>query len=174
MLFRSDAYYVDGTPADCVAFGLSSLNIRFDLVVSGCNDGFNISYDIMYSGTVGACLQALTYRKPAIAFSSEDGFDVVDKHFDRVMEHILTNNLLSTEYLLNVNFPLGEEVNNIIETHVYYRNESTYYIQTENDKYLAWRELHDEECDDPYSDVYAVYHHNVSITKIGKTWEYKE
>ena len=43
---ENDVFYMDGTPADCVAFGLSSLNIDFDLVVSGCNDGFNISYDI--------------------------------------------------------------------------------------------------------------------------------
>ena len=55
-------FAMEGTPADCVAFGLSSLNKKFDLVISGCNDGLNISYDTMYSGTIGACLQALTFR----------------------------------------------------------------------------------------------------------------
>ena len=28
-----DFYYMEGTPADCVAFGLSSLNVKFDIVI---------------------------------------------------------------------------------------------------------------------------------------------
>ena len=30
-------FIMEGTPADCVAFGLSSLSTKFDLVISGCN-----------------------------------------------------------------------------------------------------------------------------------------
>jgi 5'-nucleotidase len=39
---RTDrGYAVDGTPADCVAFGARALDEPFDAVVSGCNHGPN-------------------------------------------------------------------------------------------------------------------------------------
>src|SRR5574344_571157 len=63
-------YSLDGTPADCVAYALGAFPIQFDLVVSGINDGLNISYDILYSGTIGACQQSLIYGIPTIAFST--------------------------------------------------------------------------------------------------------
>ena len=169
-----DLYIVDSTPADCVAYALSSLGIKFDLVVSGINHGHNISYDTMYSGTIGACLQALTYRIPAIAFSCEHNFELVEKYFKEVMEYINSKSLLSTEYLLNVNFPLGEEVKGIKETHIFYRKEVTYYEKREGNTYQALRKLKDEECNDVSSDVYAVHHGYISISKLGKTLDYYE
>ncbi|MBQ6920495.1 MAG: 5'/3'-nucleotidase SurE [Bacilli bacterium] len=169
-----DLYIVDSTPADCVAYALSSIGIKFDLVVSGINHGHNISYDTMYSGTIGACLQALTYRIPAIAVSAEHNFDLVDKYFDEVMSYIKSHNLLSKEYLLNVNFPLGSEVKGIKDTHIFYRKEVTYYEAKENNTYQALRILKDEKCDDVNSDVYAVHHGYISISKLGKTLDYYE
>ena len=172
---EDDVYKMEGTPADCVAFGLSSLNIRFDLVVAGCNDGLNVSYDIMYSGTVGACLQALTFRKPAIAVSCEVGhLSIVDEHFDEVFQYILENNLLSLEYTLNINFPLGSEIKEYVFTSIFYRRETTYYIDCGNNKYYAYRDINDRDCDEPGTDVYAIYHDQLSITKISKTSLYKE
>lgn len=168
-----DIFSFEGTPADCVAFGLSSLNIKFDLVISGCNHGFNISYDTMFSGTVGACLQALTYKVPAIAVSCDNNFHLVESHFLEVFDYILKNKLLSSEYLLNVNFPLGDEVKGIKITHLHYRkeNEATFYIKNSDGTYLADRNILDKECDDENSDVYAVHHGYISLTKLGKTLE---
>lgn len=162
-------FMMDATPADCVAFGLSSLSIKFDLVVSGCNHGLNVSYDTMYSGTIGACLQALTYRIPAIAISCENNFDIVKENLDQVIKYIEENKLLSTEYLLNINFPVGEKVNEIKLTHIHYRKENTYYVHNGNDMYRALRNINDKNCVDTDSDVYAIYHNNISITKIRKT-----
>ena len=164
-------YSCSGTPADCVAFGLSSLNTKFDLVISGCNHGLNVSYDTMYSGTVGACLQALTYRVPAIALSCDSNFAIVEKYLDSVLDYINDNNLLSKECLLNVNFPLGDYASEIKMTHVYYRKEVTYYSKTGENLYLALRDIDDENCTDTDSDVYAVYHHQISITKMKKTFD---
>ena len=172
---EEDVYKMEGTPADCVAFGLSSLNIRFDLVVAGCNDGFNISYDIMYSGTVGACLQAMTYHKPAIAVSCDVGdLTIVDDNFEKVFQYIIENNLLSFDYALNVNFPKGDEIKEYVLTSIYYRHETTYYVDCGNGKYYAYREINDKDCNEPGTDVYAVYHGQLSITKISKTSLYKE
>jgi len=169
-----DLYIVDSTPADCVAYALSSIDIKFDLVVSGINHGHNISYDTMYSGTIGACLQALTYRIPAIAVSAEHNFELVESYFDEVMSYIKINNLLSNEYLLNINFPFGSEVKGIKNTHIFYRKEVTYYESRGNNKYQALRKLKDEECTDESSDVYAVHHGYISISKLGKTLDYYE
>ena len=168
-----DLYAMEATPADCVAYGLSSLGIKFDLVVSGINHGLNISYDTMYSGTVGACLQALTYRVPAIALSCDNNFEIVEKYFDKTYNFILKNKLLSIEYLLNINYPLGEQVDEIKLTHIFYRKEVTYYQDMGDNYYQAKRELNDSLCDDKDSDVYAVNHHIVSITKLYRSLDHE-
>lgn len=166
---KPNVFSMEGTPADCVAFGLSSLDKQFDLVISGCNHGLNVSYDTMYSGTVGACLQALTYRVPAIAISCDNNFEIVENHLHEVIEYVKNMKLLSNEYMLNINFPTGNEIKEIRETHIYYRKETTFYVKDEKGLYRALRELHDEECLDLKSDVYAVHHDMVSITKIKKS-----
>ena len=169
---NDELYVLDATPADCVAFGLDKLG-KFDLVISGCNHGLNVSYDTMYSGTVGACLQALTYQVPAIAISCENNFEIVKKHFLEVLDYIKKENLLSKEYLLNINFPLGDECRGIKITHLHYRKEVTYYKEVGENKYQALRTLHDEDVSDENSDIYAIRHQLISITKLHKTLEYK-
>jgi 5'-nucleotidase len=63
---------VRGTPADCVAFGLGGgVDIDFDFVVAGVNDGPNIgNYVVGRSGTVGACIEAAFLDVPGIAVSA--------------------------------------------------------------------------------------------------------
>jgi 5'-nucleotidase len=64
-------YAVDGTPADCVAYGFGGLDRAFDLVVSGCNHGPNAgNYVVGRSGTVGACIEAAFLGIPGIAVSA--------------------------------------------------------------------------------------------------------
>lgn len=60
-----------GYPSDCVCIGLKSdlLDIKFDLVISGINEGANMGTDIIYSGTCGAARQAVLDGVPAIALS---------------------------------------------------------------------------------------------------------
>jgi 5'-nucleotidase len=70
---RDDALFgfaVDGTPADCVKLGVTTLlDARPDLVVSGINHGSNTSVNILYSGTVSAASEAMLLGIPAIAVS---------------------------------------------------------------------------------------------------------
>jgi len=64
-------YALDGTPADCAAYGLRGLDDEFDLVVSGCNHGPNAgNYVVGRSGTVGACVEAGFLGTPGIAVSA--------------------------------------------------------------------------------------------------------
>lgn len=65
-----DLVAVDGTPSDCVNLALQRvLPHTPDLVVSGMNLGENLSFDVFYSGTVGAAFTAHLYGLPALAVS---------------------------------------------------------------------------------------------------------
>ncbi len=60
-----------GYPSDCVCIGLKSdlFDFKFDLVISGINEGANMGTDIIYSGTCGAARQAVLDGVPGIALS---------------------------------------------------------------------------------------------------------
>ena len=52
-------YACDGTPVDCVKMGVEHFCPRRpDLVLSGINYGSNASINVIYSGTIGAVLEA--------------------------------------------------------------------------------------------------------------------
>ena len=65
-------YRCDGTPTDCVRVGLlGGLASGADVVVSGINHGANLADDIVYSGTVGAGLEAAILGTSAICLSQQ-------------------------------------------------------------------------------------------------------
>jgi 5'-nucleotidase len=64
---------VHGTPCDCVAVGLGTLDVEPDVVVAGCNDGPNFgAHKLDRSGTVGAAKEAVFLGVPGIAVSAYD------------------------------------------------------------------------------------------------------
>ena len=106
--YDADAFFVNGTPTDCVHVALTGmLDYRPDLVVSGINNGPNMGDDTLYSGTVAAATEAYLFGIPAIAFSQAEhdwthldaaarvARDIVLRHFDGI----------DSPYLLNVNIP---------------------------------------------------------------------
>ena len=64
-------FAVDGTPADCVLAGLFDVleGRPPDLVLSGINRGNNAGENAVYSGTVGAAVEAALHGFKAIALS---------------------------------------------------------------------------------------------------------
>ena len=101
------AYSVSGTPADCVKVALQYVMPKKpDIVFSGINCGYNVGLDLLYSGTVGAAMEALLNGIPAIAFSCEmnDVYDVVDEYLLPITKELLDLPLPANE-LWNVNFP---------------------------------------------------------------------
>ena len=54
-----DWWYLDGTPASCIKFGIDNVLFpeRPDLVVSGVNHGSNAATAAIYSGTIGAAME---------------------------------------------------------------------------------------------------------------------
>jgi 5'-nucleotidase len=156
---------LDGTPADCVSFALSYFeDIKFDLLISGVNYGFNISYDTLYSGTIGACIQATLNHLPSIAISCDGNFELVEEHLEKTFEYIVNNYFPKGEYLINVNFPIGNEIKGHKLSKLYLRNDKHWIIQNGNEIRFQ-RELdNDMTLDD--SDWYLVNNGYVSITPL--------
>ena len=63
-------YACDGTPVDCVKLGFEHFCPRQpDLMLSGINHGSNSSINVLYSGTMGAVLEATALGLPSVGFS---------------------------------------------------------------------------------------------------------
>jgi 5'-nucleotidase len=61
---------VNGTPTDCVHVAVTGLLDEVpDMVVSGINEGSNLSDDVLYSGTVAAATEGRFLGLPSIAIS---------------------------------------------------------------------------------------------------------
>ncbi|MBQ9583700.1 MAG: 5'/3'-nucleotidase SurE [Bacteroidales bacterium] len=105
-------YTLDGTPCDCAKMGINMFveeGRMPDMVVSGINHGSNASAAALYSGTLGATMEAALYGIPAIGFSIDThdehpDFAVVDEYIDDIMDQFFSNPPAKGIYL-NVNFP---------------------------------------------------------------------
>lgn len=103
------AYISAGTPADCVKFALSALDVNLDLIISGPNNGSNAGFSILYSGTVGAAEEGAISGIPSIALSRV-GWHPDGGSFAPVVEYFIKNmqSLCSacvSGVLLNINVP---------------------------------------------------------------------
>jgi 5'/3'-nucleotidase len=121
----SRAFTTTGTPSDCVTLAILDVmqGREPDLVVSGINQGPNLGWDLTYSGTVSAAMEAAIMNFQAFAVSvawrlepvhSEDGepgprldFGPAAR-FCAVLARRLASHPLPRHTLLNVNVPTGE------------------------------------------------------------------
>lgn len=112
-------FAVEGSPADCVLAGLHDVlkDSPPDLVLSGVNRGHNVAEDTLYSGTIGAAMEAAMHGKKAIAMSQyysmynhdlDDPFDAARAHAAPLVRQLLSTapwheKAYATFY--NINFP---------------------------------------------------------------------
>lgn len=110
-----DLYLTNGTPSDCVKLAINVIyggNDRgIDLLVSGINHGSNGAVNVIYSGTMGACLVGSEHGIPSIGFSIYDMSSDPDfSHFERYIVE-LTRHLLDIGIqpglCYNINAPIG-------------------------------------------------------------------
>lgn len=106
-------YTHPGTPADSVRYMLEFTNIKFDIVFSGINDGYNLGKYIEYSGTVGAAFEGIFYGIPSVAISSEYLVKVDEETLNNALTYVFDNSLISSKYLLNINIPDAKNVSDI-------------------------------------------------------------
>ena len=98
---------VDSTPADCIRYAILGRQETFDLVISGINRGLNMGTDMLYSGTVGAALEAANLGVSAIALSTDPKvYDLAVTHLDTVWSFVQKNNLLDLHPIYNINIPI--------------------------------------------------------------------
>ena len=112
-------YAVQGSPADCVLAGLHDIlnGNPPDLVLSGVNRGNNAAENAVYSGTLGAAMEAALQGVPAIALSQfygpanrdlDDAFDASRQHGLATVQRLLDKGVWNNDdygIFYNVNFP---------------------------------------------------------------------
>ena len=104
----------NGTPVDCVKLGYQKLMPEPpDLVVSGINHGMNAASTVVYSGTIGAVIEACMNGLTAIGFSlysldPDADFDHLDTAILEITKKVLKEGL-PKGVCLNVNFPMRSE-----------------------------------------------------------------
>lgn len=109
--YEKNHFHLTGSPADCVIYSLKSklIPIKPDLVISGINHGYNLSSDIIYSGTCAAARQACLYGFKAIAISTNKGSDGsfdFKKAADFLVSHLEEFVFkLDSKAFLNINVP---------------------------------------------------------------------
>ncbi|NUQ69474.1 MAG: 5'/3'-nucleotidase SurE [Chthonomonadales bacterium] len=110
----SPAWASSGTPTDCVSLAYEIvMQGRADLACAGINDGANLGWDVTYSGTVMAAMEAAILGVPAIAISVVADGDHPVAHYESaasaavdIAQRALSNGLRA-HTLLNVNVPDG-------------------------------------------------------------------
>ena len=112
-------YAVEGSPADCVLAGVYDVldGVKPDLVLSGVNRGNNAAENVLYSGTIGAAIEAALHGIPAIAMSQymgpqtdglADPFEAATTHGTAIVRLLLDKGIWDQgDYRIfyNVNFP---------------------------------------------------------------------
>ena len=107
-------YTCDGTPVDCVKLGEEYFCPRRpDFLLSGINHGSNSSINVLYSGTMGAVIEASVSGIPAIGFSllnhsSDADFEPSIPYVKGIIK-IAIEKGLPAQVALNVNVPVPKD-----------------------------------------------------------------
>lgn len=106
-------YACSGTPVDCVKMGYDYIfaDERPALNISGINHGSNSAISVLYSGTMGAAIEASFYGAPALGFSLNDHSSDADFEASTIFAEKLIGDILNANIreplCLNVNIPVG-------------------------------------------------------------------
>lgn len=168
-------FATNGTPADCVALGVSDhLGGLPDLVVSGVNLGPNLGVDMSYSGTVAAAMEAAIGGLPSFAVSVAS-YEATDFRPAAQFAHYLAREVVARGLppgaFLNVNVPAApvSEIAGLSITRQGRLNYSNRIERRTDPRGGAYYWLTGERIDSsaqPGSDVDAVAHNRVSITPV--------
>jgi 5'-nucleotidase len=160
-----EAYRVNGTPADCVSLGAFKWG-KVDLVLSGCNLGFNLGNSTWHSGTLAGAKQAALLGLRGIAFSAPAGledFTSLKPWMRRVLDTLMDATELN---LINVNIP--REPRGLIWTRVSVRQYDGVIVPTKDPmgRELYWSSVTPLEGADEGTDRWAVEQNWISMTPL--------
>lgn len=104
-------FSVTGTPVDCIKLAMNNiLPRRPDLMLCGINHGSNAGNNLIYSGTMGAVMEACMIGIPAVGYSlmhhsMAADFSQTVPYIEKISKAVLSKGLPSG-LCLNVNFPV--------------------------------------------------------------------
>lgn len=168
-------YVTTGTPSDCVVLAmLGIMPDRPDMVVSGINQGANLGYDLTYSGTVAAAMEAAIYGVPAMAVSLDSyvshDFEFAAEVAARLVEQVSEKGLPAGSFL-NVNVPYcsREEIAGVTVTRLGRRLYHDQLVERQDPRgrsyYWIGGELPSGHLD-AGTDIWAVAQGYVSVTPV--------
>ena len=169
----TEAYAVEGTPADSVIIALNSLFPGgIGMVVSGINRGPNIGHDVFVSGTVGAAMQGYLRGIPSLAISinTYERSNFGEVKLASLLGARVKDGILSGKILLNVNLPdlaLGE-IDGIEITELSERSYCDLIQRGQGSEEEYYRIMRNgDSCNGkPGSDVWALELNRISITPL--------
>lgn len=106
-------YACSGTPVDCVKMGYDYIfaGERPALNISGINHGSNSAISVLYSGTMGAAIEASFYGAPSLGFSLTDHSADADFEASAIFAEKAIGDILNADIreplCLNINIPVG-------------------------------------------------------------------
>lgn len=174
---KPDVISVEGTPTDCVHLAVTGLlEEKPDIIISGINEGANLSDDVWYSGTVAAAMEGRFLGIPSLAVSlvSDESRNYHYETAAQVVVNLIDSVLSKTlphRTFLNVNVPdvpfeqlKGYEVTALGKRH---SAQPTIRAADPRGKDIYWVGPVGEASDDrPGTDFYAVNQNKVSLTPL--------
>lgn len=156
-------YTLSSTPADCVRFAISYLNLKPDFVISGMNNGLNMGDDILYSGTCGAGFEAALMGFKALCFSCDVlDFQAADAIPD-VIKYVESHDLMKYQILnINLQYPYRD----ICITRQGYNEFETVFHNINNKMVSKGTKLTSYLGQDENTDVRSFELGNISITPL--------
>ena len=142
-----DWWYLDGTPASCIKFGIDNIfwPAKPDLVVTGVNHGNNAATATLYSGTIGAAMEGAVNGIPSIGvsldtFAEDADFSAVIDLLPGIIRKLLPVFNPRKGSFYNINFPYlpKEQIKGIIPSRVGYAHWEKEYVHY-NAEFLASR-----------------------------------
>lgn len=169
-------YALNGTPTDCVKFGLNFLaKEKIDMVISGINHGRNLGTDVIYSGTANAAIEGIIqgYSAIALSYSGIEGYD-----FDFAADFVAKNlkklyHMSAKKRVININFPKckKEEVKGVVVTplgrEAYNHNYVMFKKGDENQGYIMEKMPHTQVENPDNCDIMLNAKKYITITPLG-------
>jgi 5'-nucleotidase len=168
-------YASNGTPSDCVALGVGEqVGPAPDLVVAGINAGPNLGWDLTYSGTVAAAMEAAICGLPSIAISvtSYTATDFAQAaEFAAYLSQVVIQHGLPQDTFLNVNVPAlpASEIKGVAVTHqgrLIYENRIERRTDPRGGDYYWFSGDRVDHRGQPGSDIEAVAKNRISVTPV--------
>jgi 5'-nucleotidase len=132
---------VSSTPSDGIRYAIRNIEPNVGILISGINNGYNLGYSIINSGTVGAAYEGIRFGLNGVCLSACHRRYIINKTWLKTISDILTAIVNTKEIykygpgIININLPIKFKYDNqkckVLPVSRVYYNE--WYEKSEND-----------------------------------------